>query len=122
MQIMSKVTTNLTCSKLEYDKLDKKCTCTEFKIFFSSSLVKFSAQSSHQENKKKKDYLFNNLNYSLWYRDITTLAVISDTWNIKTTVYCGCKNRQNKTRLSLDSPFRWKFLTSFIFHIVSLCF
>ena len=53
MQIMSKVTTNLTCSKLEYDKLDKKCTCTEFKIFFSSSLVKFSAQSSHQENKKK---------------------------------------------------------------------
>ena len=28
MQIMSKVTTNLTCSKLEYDKLDKKCTCT----------------------------------------------------------------------------------------------
>ena len=53
MQIMSKVTTNLTCSKLEYDKLDKKCTCTEFKIFVSSSLVKFSAQSSHQENKKK---------------------------------------------------------------------
>lgn len=26
MQIMSKVTTNLTRSKLEYDKLDKKCT------------------------------------------------------------------------------------------------
>lgn len=46
---MSKVTTNLTCSKLEYDKLDKKCKLNS-DFFLSSSWVKFSAQSSHQDD------------------------------------------------------------------------
>ena len=79
-----------------------------FSLFKFSKI--FSSIFTSRWSIKNKDHIFNHLNYSLWYRDITTLAVISNTWN-KTTVYCGYKNRHRIKQGFLFSPFTWTFFT-----------